>query len=175
MRDTDTRAPAGPTVHTVGHSNHPIAHFVALLKAAGVEILVDVRSHPGSRFHPQFNKAALARSLEESGISYRWLGEALGGKPKDAALLDAAGRPDYAKMAATPEFASGIGEVIRLASASGVAIMCAEADPARCHRSLLVGPALMVCGARIRHIRGDGRIVDHPVSQMPPQSDLFGG
>ena len=175
MRDADNQVPAGPILHTIGHSNHPIERFVALLEAAGVETLVDVRSHPGSRFHPQFNKAALARALDTAGIAYRWLGEALGGKPKDTSLMDAAGHPDYAKMAATPAFAAGIDAIVRLAPASSLAIMCAEEDPSRCHRTLLVTPALLTRGVRVRHLRGDGRIIDHAAREASRQADLFGG
>ncbi len=174
MQDADRRV---PTIHSVGHSNHPIARFVALLDAAGIETLIDVRSHPGSRFHPQFNKAALANSLGAAGIGYRWLGEALGGKPKDASLLDSVGRPDYAKMAATPAFATAIEGVAALAASSRLAIMCAEEDPSRCHRALLVTPALVARGVDVRHIRGDGRVVDHRPGEPARQADLdlFGG
>ncbi len=150
MPDADRRA---QTVHSVGHSNHPIERFVALLEAAGVETVADVRSHPGSRFHPQFNKAALMNALGAAGIGYCWLGEALGGKPKDASLLDASGHPDYVKMAATPAFAAGVLELATRASSASVAIMCAEEDPTRCHRALLVTPALLAHGLRVRHIR----------------------
>lgn len=168
------RPSPAPIIHTVGHSNHPIARFVALLETAGVETLIDVRSHPGSRFHPQFNKAALANALKASGIGYRWLGETLGGKPKDASLCDESGHPDYARMASTPAFAAGINGIAALAATSSLAIMCAEEDPARCHRTLLVTPALLARGIAVRHLRGDGRIVDHAAHMSPPQRDLFG-
>ena len=68
-------------IRTIGHSNHPIERFVALLKAAGIARLVDVRSMPWSRRFPQFGRERLARSLAEAGIAYAWEGEALGGKP----------------------------------------------------------------------------------------------
>ncbi len=147
-------------LHTIGHSNHPITRFVGLLEGASIEKLVDVRSHPGSRFHPQFNKAALANALKARGIAYYWLGEALGGKPKNSRLLAEDGRPDYQKMAATPAFGTGIEALMALAGDGPCAIMCAEEDPARCHRTLLVAPALMPCGLTIRHIRGNGRIFE---------------
>ncbi|MGD9537921.1 MAG: DUF488 family protein [Alphaproteobacteria bacterium] len=161
------------TIHTIGHSKHPIARFVSLLKDAGIEALVDVRSHPGSRFNPQFNRTALARALGEAGIDYRHLGDALGGKPQRPALLDASGKPDYAKMRSTPEFRAGIDALIEAAHEATTAIMCAEEDPARCHRTLLVTPALIARGVEVRHLRGDGRIVPHPAPAAPKQADLF--
>ncbi len=164
----------GPRIHTIGHSNHPIERFVALLRIAAVGRLIDVRSHPGSRFHPQFNKTALAKALGAAGIDYCWFGEALGGKPKDVSLFDALGRPDYQRMAATPAFASGIEELIRVARDSSLAIMCAEENPAHCHRTLLVTPELLARGVGVRHIRGDGGIAEHGVVVATRQGDLFG-
>jgi uncharacterized protein (DUF488 family) len=164
----------GTVIHTIGHSKHPIEHFVSLLKDAGIGMLVDVRSNPGSRFNPQFNRAALARALAEAGVEYRHLGDALGGKPKDASLLDAAGKPDYAKMASTPQFRAGIDALIAAARTAAVAIMCAEEDPARCHRTRLVTPALLARGVEVRHLRGDSRIEPHVTPSATGQADLFG-
>jgi uncharacterized protein (DUF488 family) len=152
--------PEGVTIHTIGHSNHPIERFVALLASAGIERLIDVRSHPGSRFHPQFNRSALGAALSRAGIDYQWLGDRLGGKPKDPGLLDADGKPDYAKMAATLSFKTAIEALCASADDAPVAIMCAEEDPAKCHRTLLVGPALRTRDVRLLHIRGDGRVLD---------------
>lgn len=166
------------TIHTVGHSNHPIERFVGLLIAAGVTRLVDVRSHPGSRFNPQFNRNALDLALKRAEIDYFYMGDRLGGKPRDSGLLDADGRPDYAKMAATAGFKAAIEELCASADDASVAIMCAEEDPAKCHRNLLVGPALLARNVRLRHVRGDGRVldqeaVDNQRRQAPRQGKLF--
>lgn len=175
MPDSRSDGIEGTVIHTIGHSTHPIAHFVSVLKEAGIETVIDVRSNPGSRFNPQFNRAALARALTEAGIAYRHLGDALGGKPRDPSLLDAAGKPDYAKMASAPQFRAGIDELIATARSAAVAIMCAEEDPARCHRTLLVTPALLARGVAVRHVRGDGRIEPHAAAApAPSQGDLFG-
>ena len=96
-----------PILYTIGHSNHPADRFAALLKAHGIRLLADIRSQPASRFLPQFNRAALAPMLEASGIAYRWLVDRLGGRPRDPAMYDADGHPDYAKMAATRAFRGG--------------------------------------------------------------------
>ena len=83
-------------IRTIGHSNHPIERFVGLLRAGGVERLVDVRSMPWSRRWPQFGRERLAKSLAEAGIAYVWEGEALGGKPKAGGGYDAlAARPAF--------------------------------------------------------------------------------
>jgi uncharacterized protein (DUF488 family) len=148
------------TIHSIGHSNHPIDRFIGLLQAAGIRRLADIRSVPASRFCPQFNGKALARSLAEAGIDYVWLGERLGGKPKDPALMRA-GRPDYAKMAATQSFHDGIVELIDLAARSPLAMMCAEKAPLDCHRTHLVAPALVERGVEVIHLLADGGTQPH--------------
>ena len=148
------------TVLSIGHSNHPIDRFVALLRAAGIRRLADIRSVPASRFCPQFNGKALARSLAEAGIDYVWLGERLGGKPKDPALIRA-GRPDYVKMAATQSFQDGVAELIDLAGQAPLAMMCAEKAPLDCHRTHLVAPALVERGVEVLHLLADGGTQPH--------------
>src|SRR5204863_7524730 len=120
---------------------HPIERFVALLQAHGVEVLADVRSIPQSRFAPQFRQAALKAKLNEAGIGYAWLGDGLGGKPKDQALWRD-GTPDFARIAASPAFAQSLAQLRTLMTDRRVAIMCAERDPNDCHRARLVAPAL---------------------------------
>lgn len=148
------------TLWTIGHSNHPIGSFTGLLQAAAIATLVDVRSHPASRFCPHFNRLALAEALAAAGIGYRWLGAALGGKPRGPALMR--GRlPDYARMAATVEFSSGIKELIEIAEAGPAAIMCAEKNPLDCHRTHLVTPALAARGVEVVHLLADGTSLPH--------------
>jgi uncharacterized protein (DUF488 family) len=111
-----------PEIYTIGHSNFPISAFVALLQGAGVDVLVDVRSLPYSRYNPQFNRQALARALGEHGIEYRFGGKALGGRTTisvKAALF-------RAKMA----------KIVAMArEGTTVALMCSERNPAQCHRA----------------------------------------
>lgn len=147
-----------PTVFTIGHSSHPAETFLALLRRHGIGLLADVRSAPASRFAPQFNRAALEQSLRAGGIGYRWLGRALGGKPR----------------AAEPVFAAGITELLVLAETTPTAIMCAERDPLHCHRTHLVTPALLKNGATVMHILADGAVLLHDaLQQSPKQQDLF--
>lgn len=147
-----------PTVFTIGHSSHPAEAFLALLRRHGIGLLADVRSAPASRFAPQFNRAALEQSLLAAGIGYRWLGQALGGKPR----------------APAPLFAGGIAELLALAHSMPTAIMCAERDPLQCHRTHLVTPALLKNGATVVHILADGALLPNDaLQQSPQQQDLF--
>jgi uncharacterized protein (DUF488 family) len=140
-------------VRTIGHSNHPIERFIALLKAAGVERLVDVRSMPWSRRFPQFGRERLAKSLAEAGIAYAWEGEALGGKPKTGG--------GYDDLAARPEFKEAIGRLIAENADTNLCLMCAEKEPLDCHRTVLVSRRLAERGAAIEHLLADGTMKPH--------------
>jgi len=145
------------TILTIGHSTHPIDEFIALLKHYGVEQLVDVRTVPKSRHVPQFNSDALAASLGEQGIGYVHL-KTLGGlrhAKKDSVNMGwrNASFRGYADYMSTEEFAPGIDRLVELAKAKRTVIMCAEAVPWRCHRSL-IGDALLVRGIAAEDILG---------------------
>ena len=143
------------TVLTVGHSTRSIEEFVVLLKAHGVVLLADVRSIPKSRRVPQFNSDLLAESLRGAGIGYKHL-PSLGGRrhaKKDSlntAWRNASFR-GYADYMATAEFRAGLAQLLSLARKKSTAIMCAEAVPWRCHRSL-IGDALLVRGVPVEDI-----------------------
>lgn len=141
-------------IFTIGHSRHAAKHFLALLRTHTIERLVDVRSQPYSKWAPHFDKTALAHLLAASDIDYVFLGRQLGGRPEDRALY---GTVDYARRA-PPDFGDGIRQLAELAGGRPTAIMCAEEDPACCHRRLLVAPALLRVGASVVHIRGDGSL-----------------
>ncbi len=147
---------SGKEILTIGHSNHPWERFVALLHGQGITALADVRSRPYSRF-PWFHRGKMERALPAAGVAYHWLGAELGGKPADPGLLGADGRPDYAAMAAQPAFREGLARLTALLEAPGVpAMMCAEGDPAGCHREHLIAPALRQAGVRVIHVLPDG-------------------
>lgn len=146
------------TVYTVGHSNVPQETFVALLKQHRVDVLVDVRSIPFSKYVPHFNAEPLKAAVQAAGIKYLYLGRELGGRPADRACYDSAGRVDYALVAQGEAFREGIERVLRGARGFRVALMCNEENPAECHRRLLVGRVLSEKGVRVLHIRGDGRL-----------------
>jgi len=146
------------TIYTVGHSRHSAEHFAALLRRHEIALVVDVRSHPRSRWAPHFGKAALAQMLATHAIEYEFLGRELGGRPEGAEFHRPDGTVDYARRAETAEFEAGIDHLVRRAAARRTAILCAEEDPARCHRRLLVAPALRRLGVAVLHLRGDGRL-----------------
>lgn len=145
------------TVYTVGHSNHALADFLALLKEAGAAVIADVRSRPFSGYAPWFNRAELKRALEAAGFEYRFLGESLGGTPDDEAFYDDEGYVRYDRIASTEGFQDGVGTLLSLSAERAVVVLCGEEDPAECHRRLLVGRVLRERGAALVHIRGDGR------------------
>ena len=144
------------TIYTIGHSTHTIEQFIELLKAHGIEELVDVRTIPRSRHNPQFGREDLAASLQQAGIAYTHLGK-LGGlrhASKDSVNLGWQNTSfrGFADYMATPEFKSGLDELKSLAEQKTIAIMCAEAVPWRCHRSL-ISDALTILGWQVLHIQ----------------------
>jgi uncharacterized protein (DUF488 family) len=149
-----------PAIFTIGHSNHPIGRFIALLADAGVTAVADVRSAPVSRFSPQFNRKALSASLGEHGIAYTFLGDKLGGRPQQPEMFTG-GVADYEKMAATESFRVGLNRLIDGARRYRTAAMCSEADPLDCHRCLLIARALTSAGIDVGHILASGTVMPH--------------
>ncbi len=169
-----TPSAARTTIYTLGHSNHTAEHFISLLRQHGVATLADVRSHPYSRWAPQFRKDVLSRSLGAAGIEYVFLGRELGGRPDGAELYTGDGKVDYARRAQAADFQAGIEQLVVIARGRPTAILCAEEDPSRCHRRLLVAPALLGKGIAVEHIRGDGRHeAEGLAGDGPPQLRLF--
>jgi uncharacterized protein (DUF488 family) len=171
------------TVWTIGHSTRPIEDFLALLARERIERLADVRAFPGSRRHPQFNRESLAQTLAEAGVEYVH-DAALGGRrrPSPNAAPSAwrnAGFRGYAEYMATPEFRRAIDEVIVLANDRRTTIMCSEAVPWRCHRTL-ISDALTARGVPVEHIL-DASTAPHALTSFavivgdevryPPSSD----
>ncbi len=155
-------------VLTIGHSSHPIEHFLALLHGAGVTAVADVRSAPHSRHVPQFNHDALKAALRGAGIAHVYLGKELGGRPQNKQQYRD-GVADYEKIAATEAFQAGLRRVLDGAATHRVALMCAEQHPLDCHRCLLVGRALAARGAHVRHILPDGALA----SQADIEAELL--
>jgi uncharacterized protein (DUF488 family) len=150
-------------IHTIGHSDHTTAAFVDLLRQHGVTVVVDVRSQPYSRWSHQFNREVLARDLERADIVYRFMGDALGGRPSDPAVYGSGpgeGRPDYGRVEQMGVYQAGIDELLGLARGERIAVMCSEGDHRHCHRHLLITQTLLARGVRVRHIQPDGRTVE---------------
>jgi uncharacterized protein (DUF488 family) len=148
------------TVFTIGHSTRELPAFIDLLKENGVTCLVDVRTVPRSRTNPQFNRETLPDALHAAGVGYLHL-PGLGGLRRvrpdspNTGWRNASFR-GYADYIGTPEFAENLARLMGLAARERVALMCAEAVPWRCHRSL-IGDALLVRGIPVEDIMGPGR------------------
>lgn len=155
------------TVLTVGHSTRPLDEFIALLKAHAVKRLVDVRTIPRSRHNPQFNRESLSAALRRVGISYLHM-KALGGlrHPRADSINTAwrnAGFRGFADYMQTDDFAEGLGRLMKVAKTKRTAIMCAEAVPWRCHRSL-IADALLAHGYQAEEIESLKRTRPHKVT-----------
>jgi len=185
-----------PELFTIGHSNHSLPRFMALLGMHAIELVCDVRSTPYSRFNPQFNRETLQAALKAGGMDYLYLGSALGGKPRDrgrgtgtatgsegtrdrGAVTEIAvgfrcrtrgtgsgatgsGYPTeeaarFALIAKSDRFRAGLELLLKEARRRRTAMMCAEQDPARCHRGLLICPSLPA-EVTVRHILSDGSL-----------------
>ena len=172
MADTQTELPLGPAPHrgaaatpgrtpvlTIGHSTRSLEDLIALLRAHGVQRLADVRAYPRSRRHPQFNSDTLPAALAAAGIDYCHL-PALGGKRAGRADSANIGWREpafraYADHMDTAVFAGGMKALLDTAARQRVAVMCAEAQPAHCHRGL-IADALVARGVPVEHIVGPG-------------------
>lgn len=145
------------TIFTIGHSVHPIDTLVALLQQFEIAVLVDTRSSPYSRFAQQFDRDALHKSLQASGVQYLFMGDELGGRPVGEMYYDGSGRVLYGKRTSAEDFRCCIERLERGMAQFRIALLCSEEDPAHCHRRLLVGRVLVERGHELLHIRGDGR------------------
>ncbi len=146
-------------IYTVGHSNHKWESFSELLVSNGIELLVDLRSKPVSRFAPFSNRRVFPALLETVEIEYHFMGDSLGGRPDDPSFHDAGGKPDYQKMRSSDAFREGMENLVRVAEDAVAVVMCSEGDPTRCHRRLLIRVELEAQGVGVLHILREGRVV----------------
>ena len=160
------------TLFTIGHSAHPLAVFLELLRQHSISAVADVRSAPYSRYRPHFGKDALSRSLGDAGIKYVFLGRELGGRSEDPSCYEN-GRIRYSRLVRRPEFRDGIERLKKGAADHRVALMCAEREPLECHRTILVSPVLEEEGLPVAHIHADGRLESHEEA-MDRLIDLVG-
>lgn len=154
-------------VFTVGHSTRALANFIDMLKAHAVTRLLDVRSIPRSRHNPQFNRDALPGELERAGIGYEHVAGLGGFRPGTAASVNTGWRNasfrGYADYMQTAEFAENLEALIDQAKKERIIVMCAEAVPWRCHRSL-IADALTVRGIEAREIVDAKRTQTHKLT-----------
>lgn len=160
--------PTASVLYTVGHSNHPIERFIELIDGVGIELIVDVRSVPFSRFAPQFNRTTVEKSLNSSNIGYHYMGDLLGGRPEgmgERAFLS------WEQAAARTSFQDGLRRLSALSALKRCAVMCAEKDPNRCHRKHLIARAVVSWGGNVVHILGDSALVPETVCGLLPFPD----
>lgn len=174
-----TDSPAMPSLLTIGHSDHEIDAFVALLVMHGVSAIADVRSSPYSRFHGQFNRETLAGLLKQRGIHYVFLGRELGARRSERECYEQ-GCARYERIAGLPAFHEGLDRLREGARSHRIALMCAEKDPITCHRTVLVCRSLAREGFDIGHILENGSIETHGQAEARmleavglPSSHLF--
>ncbi|HLZ25635.1 MAG TPA: DUF488 domain-containing protein [Ktedonobacterales bacterium] len=163
-----------PGIFTIGHSNHSLDTFLSLLERHAIQVLIDIRSQPFSRYVTHFNYPEVEDAIERRGIQYRYMGQELGGRPQGDSFYDADGYVLYSRVAEAAFFRKGIARLEEDADMYRVAIMCSEEDPTNCHRRLLIGRVLTSDGVQFLHIRGDGRlqteedvVVPAPASTQP--------
>lgn len=161
-------------VFSIGHSTLPLDQFIEILRAYRVELVVDVRSIPRSRHNPQFNEADLKLDLEQQGIGYFHLKELGGLRHTTKASINTAWRNSsfrgFADYMQTGEFETGIEQLLKLSGEKPTVIMCAEAVPWRCHRSL-IGDALLVRGIEVTDIYSATSSKPH---SLPPWAKVDG-
>ncbi len=185
------------TLYTIGHSNYSADRLLDLLAQHHIQLVVDVRSAPYSRYVPHFNKREIEHWLPNAGVDYRYAGEYLGGRPQDEAVYK--GDPpdegdlrreaylkqvDYLKLMQTDHYQKGLLHLLAVLTESGqnIAMMCAEADPRHCHRHHLITRSLIDRTHRITELElqvahilsnGDLQIVDPQEFNIPTQLGLF--
>jgi uncharacterized protein (DUF488 family) len=150
-----------PQIFSIGHSTHSLGYFIDLLRFADISAIADVRSTPYSRHQPQFNREHLGVSLKEEGIAYAFLGRELGGRGVGPSVRDHNGRVQYDKVAETSLFHDGIKRLREGGKRMRIAMMCTEAEPLNCHRTILVSRYLVNRGVEVTHIHPGRRLESH--------------
>jgi uncharacterized protein (DUF488 family) len=175
-----------PELYTIGHSTLAMDDFLALLKEHYIQVLVDVRSQPYSRFNPQFNRESFKHALAYANIEYVFAGDYLGGHPDDPACYKDGTLPDskanflksvdYAEVEKRDWYQRGIQRLLQIAGERLTAIMCSEEDPMQCHRHHLITQTLLRQGVTVWHVRTGGRVEEAkplPEEYTSQQLSLF--
>lgn len=168
----------GPTLHTIGYGGRTLDALIAALNAHRIEYLLDVRTSPYSKFKPEFSREALEAALKARGLRYVFMGDTLGGQPRDPDCYTD-GKVDYEKVRQQEFFKAGV-ERLRKAHEQRVraALMCSEGRPEQCHRSKMIGEALAAADILLRHIDEDGQLLTQTQVMdrlTGGQLDFFGG
>lgn len=159
---------------TIGHGNAEAETFVALLKQYEIEVLIDTRSQPYSRFNPQFNRETLKQTVLAAGIVYVFMGDSIGGRPSGEQYYFPNGKADYDLLEQAEFYQAGIARLLDFAAESRVAFMCSEMDYHHCHRYNLITRTLVRRNIEITHILHSGGSVDSNATEFEvAQPSLF--
>ena len=172
---------AKSSLYSIGHGNKTIDEFIEELKSLNIEFLVDIRSKPYSKWHPQFNQHSLEVSLKSRDIKYLFLGDNLGGLPSDTSCYDKEGKVVYDIVKNKKFFKEGLNRLITADKKNiRLCIMCSEINPEECHRTKLIGKELLKSGISINHIYSKDKIRSQQYVMLQiteglnPDEDLFG-
>ena len=144
-------------IFTIGHSNHPFSGFMELIQKQDIQMVVDVRTRPYSKYTPYYSKKPLEEGLKEYQVAYVYLGNKIGGKPDDAKFYHD-GELLYHLLEADEKYQEGLKIILELARDNRIVIMCREEDPYHCHRHHLISQSLLKNNFQITHIRGNGNL-----------------
>jgi len=146
-------------IYTIGYGNRSIEEFVGLLQQYNIKFLADIRSQPYSRYNPDFSKDALEKRLKQASIRYIFMGDTLGGRPRDDTSYQEDGRVDYEKVAEKDFYQKGISYLHTAWNKQlCIVLMCSEAKPQACHRSKLIGKTLGKQNINVAHIDETGAV-----------------
>jgi uncharacterized protein (DUF488 family) len=165
-------------IYTIGYGNLPFIDLLNILVKFNIMILVDIRSRPFSRHRPAYQKRNLEQAVINAGMKYLYLGDKLGGMPEDRRFYDSLGNVDYGILEEEPKYLDGINQIMELSRERDISLLCAEAEPERCHRALLVSETLWKKGIESLHILHDGSALRHSILRTKfenIQGDLFEG
>lgn len=159
-------------VYSIGHGNKAINNFIDELRCFEIQYLVDIRSTPFSKWNPDFNQKNLKKTLHKNNITYVFMGDALGGLPKDRSCYQEDGRVNYSILREKEFFKKGIERLVTASKKQlKIVIMCSESKPEECHRSKLIGQELIKLSVAMEHILPEGEII----SQADVIKKLTGG
>lgn len=167
-------------IYTIGYGSRTINEFIEILKKHQIEFLIDVRSNPYSKRYPEYNQENLKNYLKENQIQYVFMGEELGGKPKDVSCYNQEGKVDYHIIKTKDFFQKGIERLKKAYEKNiSVALMCSELDPCECHRSKLIGKTLSENNISVMHIDENNKLKDQytvilEINKGKNEVNLFG-
>lgn len=148
-------------IFTIGHSQHKLEHFLAMLRCCDINYVIDVRSTPYSKYAQDYDKERIKEFLVEHGIHYVYMGKHFGARQEDRSLYTPEGYLDFKRAANSPHFQEGLENVMKGMENNRIALMCLEKKPIDCHRAILVANAFYQKGCSVSHILEDCTIQRH--------------